>query len=431
MSPVPGVRGAGSPAGNGTGVAGGGPDGSGPAAEAPSPEPASPAVPGGRSWARRAAHALWAVAPAWLTARAVVVGMLGAAWIAVGHVHASPATVARVHQGLLGWDAGWYEAIARLGYTPLGHQALRFFPLFPLAGRALALVPGISAGVALVVVANGCALVGTALLRVLVLRETGDARWAHRTMWLFSLAPPAYVLVMGYAEGLLLLCTVGCFVALRGRAVPGRAARSAPRWGWVAALGFAAGLTRPLGVVLALPAAVEAVRGWRGPGAGWRRRAGAVAGVLAPVAGAGAFLVWTAATFGDGLLPVRVQLQAGHHGGLSDPFRVLGRDAMGVLHDHVGTALHIPWVILAVALLVVCWRRLPAAYGAFATGVLLVALSGTNLDSFERYALSAFPLAIAGAALLGRRWVERAILGVAAAGLGAYALLAFLNVVVP
>ena len=66
-----------------------------------------------------------------------------------------------MHQGLLGWDAGWYEAIARSGYGPLGHQSLRFFPLFPLVGRALAVLPGVSAGAALVVVANVSALVAT------------------------------------------------------------------------------------------------------------------------------------------------------------------------------------------------------------------------------------------------------------------------------
>ena len=88
-----------------------------------------------------------------------------------------------------------------------------------------------------------------------------------------------------------------------------------------------------------------------------------------------------------------------------------------MLHHHFGTALHVPWVLLVLVLVVVCWRRLPASYAAFATAVVVVALSGTNLDSFERYALSAFPLVVAGASLAADRRVERVVLVLAAAGL--------------
>lgn len=371
---------------------------------------------------RRAGRAVWAVLPQWVVARVVVLGMLALAHLIVDRTHpAALGVAARVHQGLLGWDAGWYEGIARVGYAPLGHQALRFFPLFPLMGRALATVSGVSDGTALLVVANVAALAATAMLRILVLRETGDVRLATRSVWLLSLVPPAFVLVMGYAEPLLLVCTVGCFLAIR----PG----GPITWWAAAALGLAAGLTRPLGVLLVLPVVVEAVRRW--PGATRNERLAAATAVVAPVAGAGAFLAWSWGVFGDALLPLRVQAQAGHHGGLSDPLRTLVDDARGVFHHHFGTALHVPWVVLVVVLVVVCWRRLPASYGAFATGVVLVALSGTNLDSFERYALSAFPLLIAGASLTAEPRVERSVLALAAAGLAVYALLAFLNLSVP
>jgi hypothetical protein len=109
----------------------------------------------------------------------------------------------------------------------------------------------------------------------------------------------------------------------------------------------------------------------------------------------------------------------------------LFHDASGILHHHVGTALHVPWVLLALAMLVVCWRRLPALYTLFAAGVLVVALSGSNLDSFERYAMSAFPLSMAAAFLLDQPQLERTVLTLLAAGLAGYALLAFLNISVP
>jgi hypothetical protein len=153
--------------------------------------------------------------------------------------------------------------------------------------------------------------------------------------------------------------------------------------------------------------------------------------VAAPFVGLLVFLGWSKHTVGDWWAPLRVQLQNSHHGGLADPFVTLYDDAKGVLHHHVGTALHVPWVLLALAMLVVCWRRLPAPYTLFAAATLAVAVSGANLDSFERYALSAFPLSVAAALLLTQSQVERLVLTLLSAGLAGYALLAFLNMSVP
>jgi hypothetical protein len=328
----------------------------------------------------------------------------------------------RVHQGLLGWDAGWYQSIAQSGYGALAHQALRFFPLFPLIGRGVAVLPGVHDGPALVAVANVASLIGAALLFVVTRRELGEDT-ARRAVWLLCLAPSAFTFVMGYAEGLLLVCTAGCLLAIRP--VPGRS----PSWWWAALLGAAGALTRPLGVLLVIPVGIEAIRRWRESTAG-RRVASGVA-VIAPVLGLGGFLGWSQAANGDFFAPLRVQTQSGRHGGLSNPFRVLADDARGVFHHHFGTALHVPWVLLVLILLVVCWRRLPLPYSAFATAVVLVALTGTNLDSFERYALSAFPLVMGGATLISRQPVERVVLVLAGAILAGYALLSFLNLSVP
>jgi hypothetical protein len=370
-----------------------------------------------------ALRALRVVALPFLLARVLVLATLGVAHLYVDHSHPAAAVVFRVHQGLLAWDAGFYESIARYGYAPFGHQALRFFPLFPLSARALASVPGISDQTAIVLIANVGALVGTALLVVLVRRETGDAGLARRSAWLISLAPPAFTFVLGYAEGMLLVFTVGCFLCLRP------AAGRTPVWWGAAVLSYAAALTRPLGVLLFFAVVIEGGRRWRAAGRGERLMVLLAAG--APAAGLATFLGWSAAVYGDFWLPLRVQTSAGHHGGLSDPVTTLVHDADGVFHHHLGTALHVPWVLLVVVLLVVTWRRLPAAYGAFATAVVLVAVTGTNLDSFERYALSAFPLVIVGAMGLASRRVERAILALSGIGMVAYALAAFVNRLVP
>jgi hypothetical protein len=392
-------------------------------APAPAPEASSAREPG----VVRVAGVLGTariVAVPFVMARIIVLAALGLAHLVVSRTHpAAPGVALRVHQGLLAWDAGFYESIARFGYRPFGHQALRFFPLFPLAARALAWLPGVSDGTAVVVIANVGAFIGTGLLVVLVRRETGDEGLARRSAWLLALAPPAFTFVLGYAEGMLAVFTTACFLCLRP------AVSKRPSWLWAALFAYAAALTRPLGVVLVLPIAVEAWRHFASATKTERLRI-AVA-LLGPVAGLVTFLGWSDDAFGDFFLPLRVQTRAGHHGGLSDPFRTLLDDAKGALHHHFGTALHVPWVVLVVVLVVVAWRKLPAPYGAFATGIVLVALSGTNLDSFERYALSAFPLVIVGAMGMASPRVERLVLTLASAGLFAYALLAFLNLSVP
>jgi hypothetical protein len=374
----------------------------------------------------------------YVVARAVVLGALGLAHFIVERTH--PATVgvaARVHAGLLGWDAGWYESIARVGYAPLGRQSLRFFPAVPLLTHGLAWLPGLGDGSALVLLANVAAFAATAMLYVLVRREVADPAVARRAVWVLSLLPAAFVLVMGYAEAVFLVFAIGCFVALRppvGTAGPASAADSGapdlrPHFAVAALLAFGAALTRPIGILLVLAVGAELVRWWTRLGRS--ERVAGIAALAAPFVGFLTFLGWAKHTVHDWWAPLRVQLQGSHHGGLSDPFVTLYDDAKGLAHHHVGTALHVPWVIVALAVLIVCWRRLPASYTLFAAAVLATALAGSNLDSFERYALSAFPLTVAAALILKPAPVERAVLALLSAGLAGYALLAFLNLSVP
>ena len=385
-------------------------------------------------------EALWP----FVVARVVVLGALGVAHFVVDRTHpTSPGVTLRVHQGLLGWDAGWYETIARVGYAPLGSQSLRFFPAVPLLTHVLAWVPGVHDGAALILLANLAALVATAMLFVLARRELGDRAAARRSIWILSLLPSAFVLVMGYAESVLLVFAVGCFLAVRpgapgsgagstvasavGQALPGTERR--PRFAVAGLLAFGAALTRPVGVLLALVVVAELIRWW--PRLNRRARVTGLAAIVAPFVALAAFLGWSKHVVGDWWAPLRVQLQSSHHGGLADPVSTLYHDATGVVHHHVGTALHVPWVLLALTMLLVCWRRLPAPYTLFAAAVLAVAVAGSNLDSFERYALSAFPLSMAAATILTGPRLERAVLSLLGAALAGYALLAFLNISVP
>jgi hypothetical protein len=374
-------------------------------------------------------------------ARTVVLGVLALAHFIVdrtGPAHVGVA--ARVHEGLLGWDAGFYETIARVGYAPLGAQSLRFYPAVPALTHAVAWLPGVGYGTALLVVSNVAAFVATALLYILVRRETGDALVARRAIWFLSLAPAAYALVMGYAESTLLCLAIGCFLALRPSPDRGTSPHPGPGPGpgpgatppnfvLAGVLAFVAALTRPIGVLLALAVAVELVRWWIRMGR--NRRIAGLGATAAPLVGLVGFGLWSKHEVGDFWAPLSVQFQASHHGALADPLVTAYHDVRGLWNGHVGTALHVPWVVLALFLLVVCWRKLPASYTVFSAAVLLVAVAGSNLDSFERYALGAFPLSISAALVCGKPVVERVVLVLLPAALAAYALLAFLNISVP
>jgi hypothetical protein len=352
----------------------------------------------------------------------LVVGAWGIAYGLVGHLHGSHAAARQqVHNGLLAWDAGWYRGIAAHGYgfSPVGagaHEALRFFPLLPMVARALG-----SSSVAVVAVVWVSALALGALIHRLVLIEGKGERTARLAVWCTLLFPSAFVLVLGYAEALAMALAVGAFIALRTR-----------RWWLAAGLGVLAGLSRPLGVLLAVPALVEVVRAWRSARTPARVWVSWGAAVIGPVAGLCAFLLWSWRRYNDFLLPLRVQTKATHRGQVVDPVTALWHEGSGILHGHhVGSALHVPWAIAFIALAVVAFRRWPASYGALSVAVLAVALTSKNLDSLERYGLGAFPLVLALSTLLTTAWLERAWLALSAVALEGYAVLALLNKYVP
>ena len=254
----------------------------------------------------------------------------------------------------------------------------------------------------------------------MVRSELRDRVLARRAVWLMMLAPPAFVLVMGYSEALLILLAVAFFVNIRRG-----------NWWWAGLFGFLAGTARPIGCLLVVPAVIEVVRSWRADR--WGHWPGKVVAIASSVAGTVAYLAWVSADRGAGFLePLKIQQQQAHHGALTDPAVTIYDALANLAHGHhFGDALHVPWIAVAAVLVVVAFWRLPVSYGAFALCVVAVALSGSNLDSFERYALSAFPLVIAGATLLRSPRVAGVTFILCGAGMALYAVLAFQGAYVP
>jgi hypothetical protein len=359
---------------------------------------------------------LAAALPPWIVARLLVAVAYVVVEAAVDEL-GGPRGAPKHDQGLLAWDADWYEAIADEGYGDLPAEAIRFFPLFPALGRLFGFVLLDHPGLALVLLANGLALVAGMLIHRLALTETGDPGLARRATWFLSLFPGAFVLVWGYAESLMLVAVLGTFLALRSR-----------HWWPAAGLGLVAGLSRPLGLFLVLPAAWEVWRARTEPGgrpglAGVAAIAGAPLGVLA-------YLVYAGVRLDDFWGPVTEQ--SPYRGAVTEPLSRLA-DAVGdfVGADTIGEGVHPPMAILFVVLAVVVVRRWPAAYSLYTVPLLVVALSAESFNSLERYGLNAFPLALALATVTGHREVERGALVLGGAGVVALCALAWVGNYVP
>lgn len=357
---------------------------------------------------------LRAALPGWVATRVLVL----VAWVAsrwwIDHQRHGVRPVTSL-QGLFAWDGAFYRDIATIGYGGLDHQALRFFPLYPVAARTLHHLLAISPGTALLIISNLAALAAGALVHRLTRMETGDGGAARRAAWYLALVPPAFVLSWGYAEALFIALAAATMLLLRRQ-----------QWGWAAVAAFAAGLTRPTAVFLALAALVEAGRGVR------QRKVGelgpcAVA-VAAPIAGAATYLWWVGHTVGDWKIPI--DLQNGLRGGTSNPIIRVGEAASDLVHRDVH-GLHFPFAVALVVLAVVVWRHLPLSYGVFSAAIVITSLAAGNLNSIERYGLNAFPLVIALAVCTPTRVASRVTSAICAVGLVWMCALAWLAVYVP
>lgn len=352
------------------------------------------------------------VLTSFLAARAAVLAALALAYVTASNDR---------RLSLLGWDGWWYQRIAAFGYDGVPAEGIRFFPLLPILGRFLG--RGLTqTGIAVLVLANVAALAYAALARRVALQEKLGAA-AGRLPWLVALAPGSFVLAMGYTEALFGVAVCLAFLGARSR-----------NWGLALIGGIAGGLLRPTGVLLCLPLAIEALRPSAG-GAGRDRVLWRVGAAASPAVGLACYLLWCWSAVGDPAAPFRAQGEPTLRGGVAvDPLATMAHALQAAWHGHPGHAapvVHLAWGIAAVGLLIVCGRRLPSSYTAFAAATLALALTARGFTSLERYATSALPLLLALAPLLStaRRRRSAAIVGILC--LFGYAYAAFIGVYTP
>lgn len=363
--------------------------------------------------------ALAATLPAWALARILVlVAALGAEFVFYNG-HSWTSALLGHQRGLMAWDADWYLRIARDGYDALPVEGIRYFPLYPIAARLLSAVLAGATKAALLILANGFAIVLGVLVYRLCMHEKNEPALARRSTWLVALAPPSFVLAMGYTEALAMTFALSAFLAMRKN-----------RWLVAAGAGLLAGLVRPTGLLLLAPLLVEAMRDLR-PVTAPKLLSRAVA-LASPLVGTGIYLAWSAKSYGDAFLPLSVQQRSNARGDLQNPLVTFWDAARQLFTDaRVDQGLHLIWVALFVYLIVLAFRHWPASYGTFATVSLFQAVSTSNLNSLERYCYGAFPVILAVAYACRSKRRERLLLICSGLAMTAYAAAAFVSGYVP
>ena len=297
---------------------------------------------------------------------------------------------------MIRWDAGWYGRIASDGYWAFStteQSPVAFFPLYPLAIHAVALV-GLNKWAAASLVSLVAALAGLFLFSrwAKVVRPEAAAT-ALLLLMLYPLAEYLYGVV--YSDALFLLCAVAAFLCLE---------KGWP-W-WAAACGVLATACRPVAPAIVLGLLARSIE--------LRRQAGQrvrFIDLLPGLSGLGlasymAFLQWK---FGDALAFVHVQAAPGWdqppgwESWLKLPwFRTMFPQVDPMIGLRLGG--HALVTVLALIGAGLTFKRLGWGYGVYCALVVgIPAVSSKDFQGLGRYVIAAFPLFLTLALLIGER----------------------------
>lgn len=322
------------------------------------------------------------------------------------------------------WDAGWYYRIAERGYfytpgsTPDRQSPVAFFPAYPLAMRAGALVAGDSLRAGIFITLAAGATVAMLFWTWLRERLRGPPAWTALTLLLVF--PWAYYLYgVVYADALFVAAVLAAFVLLE------------KRHPWLAGVaGAVATAARPVGIVAIIGLVVRALEingvfddGWRHPK--WSAAINAVrhdGGVVLSAAGLGGYCLYLWSRFGNPFVFADAEKAWGQGAGLHSWFKIAFFNNITNFGDGpawVAYMSHPVVTLTALALVPFVFRRFGLGYGIYSVLIIgLAAFSTKDFFGMARYALAAFPIfAVAGEMLAEHPRVRAAALSVSALGL--------------
>ncbi len=332
----------------------------------------------------------------------------------------NPKTLALYHERIFGWDAGYYIQIATSGYGSHLNSSIRFFPLFPLVGKIFSLISFIPTKYSLLIISNVATLAAG-----FVIYEIAATKFSKKVaslgVWICLFAPASYALVAGYSDSLLILLESVVILAATKR-----------RTAIVLAAGFLAGLDRPTGVVLSIFIFFEYLTYFH------RQKVPilksifrAVLPSIGPGLGTVTFLSYALYKYHDFFAPLSTQLGTNHRGSFTDPFVNAVDSVKEVFTGHIGSFMHLPWVVVAIVILMLGIKKVPFNWSLYAGVSLILILISKNLDGFERYLGDIVPLLVVGAYETDRVKQEKIVVMLLAVTMMTYSVLALIGVYTP
>ncbi len=281
------------------------------------------------------------------------------------------------------WDTVHFLNIAQNGYSAddPNRILLAFFPLYPWATRAVALLVGnyLLSGLLVSTVAS----IAAALLLLRLVQQDSSAQVAQRAVWFLFIFPTSYFLHFAYTESLFIALTLGCILAARKRL-----------WLVAGLLGALACLTRLTGLMLPLVLLAEAVQQYRQERRfDWRWLWIA----LVPL-GLICYLMINAHVAGDPLAFLTVQKEHWYKS-LAPPWVGI-KGTLDSLQWRPPSELQmvgiqeIVFIVLGLVCTIYCWANLRLSYSLWMTGNWLIFTSTSFVNSVPRYTLTLFPIYI-------------------------------------
>ncbi|MFL5345752.1 MAG: mannosyltransferase family protein [Hyalangium sp.] len=313
--------------------------------------------------------------------------------------------------GWVGWDSGWYKLIAEQGYsyTPGVQSPVAFFPLYPLAIRALmALGASVYSGGILVTLLCGpvAVVLFTAWARTWV-----DERTALQAGLLLALYPFSFYLYgVMYSDALFLLLVVSAFLLLeKGQLVP------------AVILGAMATAARPIAPAVVLGLLARRLEWKHARGERWT-----LLDLLPVLSGLGfaCYVLYLRQKFGAPFAFVETQGAPGwdQAPGWNTWLKVHWFHVVFMEGNNAEVVLrytsHALLAVIALLLVRPTIRLLGWGYGLFILAVVGLPAVGTkDFMGMGRYLIAAFPLFLTLALLLRERpRLRQAILAVSAVG---------------
>lgn len=305
------------------------------------------------------------------------------------------------------WDAVHYLSIATHGYQGTD---MAFFPLFPLLIRIVGTFTG-NHLIAGLLISNASFFFGLLFLYKLLEHEY-DRAVARRAIFYVSIFPTAVFFSAVYPESLFLMLTVASFYYMRSQ-----------RWWMAGLIGFFAALTRPEGLLLAVPFVIEWYARYHSePRRGVR---GMLAGLLIPL-GLGFYMAYLWVLRADPLYFSHVQKYWGRQFAMPwvsvmNSFTTMTHAVMG--QTVANQALEIAFTALMISVLLTGWRRLRFSYVAYMALSILVPMCTSSLMSMPRFALVLFPMFAILARWGDRPWANNLIVAFSLPLLGLFTVL--------